>query len=348
MVAEETDVRAIYWKHLTTAERRQLGNVSNVDSAAGGGARDLRCRPHEAFKAVFGGHELGRDARSTVNETIVHYVDSGGQDRSYTLQYSVNDPDAARSNETRIRRAGDCPALLPAAISEPPDAHAGPSPREDYGGTVAADFILIAERLADGQVRLRLVRGGELHLEHSQIELAVRSGRQGGREFEPGLVPSRQIQLPPEIEDALDAVAEAAGKPKASPFPRLPAEVKSAIENLAMSRAIEHYKAAGWHEVEDVSARHLGFDLLCTQPGQEMHVEVKGTQTTGIRVPLTPNEVAHARLADNVALFVLANITVALSDGPPIASGGDAIVLEPWEIDSGELRPVGYMYTLPE
>jgi hypothetical protein len=59
--------------------------------------------------------------------------------------------------------------------------------------------------------------------------------------------------------------------------------------------------------------------------------------------------VDHARQQyPRLALFVLANIEIAWrADGQHQASGGVAHIVEPWAIDSGELAPVGYRYTVP-
>jgi hypothetical protein len=106
-----------------------LGNASNADPSAGGGARDLRCRPAEMLRRTLRGHELRRDPRSRVYEVEVSYLDAAGQQRPYLLEYSVNDPDASRPNETRIRRAGYFPLLAPAALADPPRADEEPGVR---------------------------------------------------------------------------------------------------------------------------------------------------------------------------------------------------------------------------
>jgi len=129
--------------------------------------------------------------------------------------------------------------------------------------------------------------------------------------------------------------------------PGLNAAGRKAVELLAMSAAAAHFRRAGWRVDASVHT-HQPYDLRCTRPGRpELHVEVKGTTTSGARVLLTRNEVAHARATyPDVALFVLAGITL----GPRpeyAASGGRATVLHPWRLDDAGLEALGFEYTLP-
>ena len=76
---------------------------------------------------------------------------------------------------------------------------------------------------------------------------------------------------------------------------------------------------------------------------------MKGTTSRWDAVLLTPNEVEHARSFPNVALFLLAEITV-IRDAEAAAieaTGGRATIYEPWKIDEGSLHPVGYEYAVP-
>ena len=184
MTQNQPGVVSIYWKQLTTPERRQLGNASNAEETVGGGARDLRCRPAADFHEVLQGSRTRRDARSTVYEAEVFYVDDG-QEETYTLEYSVNDPDASRANETRIRRAGYCPAWAEAAMTDPPEPRdvSQPTPPENYGGDLVSDYIVYIARRGDGRVFVGLIKGENLPEQHSAIESAIRSARQGGRTF---------------------------------------------------------------------------------------------------------------------------------------------------------------------
>jgi hypothetical protein len=115
--------------------------------------------------------------------------------------------------------------------------------------------------------------------------------------------------------------------------------------DITLPQAI-YFLDEGW-EVVDVHGKE-SYDLRCLGDGAEKHVEVKGTTTEGVEVILTPNEVAHARDHPEVALFVLARISVERTDdGAVHAWGGSPIVLDQWEIDAGVLRPVGFRYQLP-
>lgn len=155
----------------------------------------------------------------------------------------------------------------------------------------------------------------------------------------------------PEVFEAAEGVEKAAGQSPGSSRRRslgqgfaTDQEAKVAIESHAMNAAVAHYSMA-W-TVEDVHGSE-SFDLRCTRANEELHVEVKGTTTPGRAVLLTPNEVDHARAYPNIALFVLADVVVERNDrGRAIgASGGVANVYEPWRIDDGTLKPLGYEYS---
>ena len=129
---------------------------------------------------------------------------------------------------------------------------------------------------------------------------------------------------------------------------RVSPEVRTAIEGYAMERAKAYYERRGW-SVEDVSASRP-YDLHCTKPGgKELRVEVKGTTGGGSEVLLTPNEVTHAREHyPRVALFVVAGVeTSDESGGLSVTGGGAERDYEPWQIDEGDLAPLGYSYALP-
>lgn len=59
---------------------------------------------------------------------------------------------------------------------------------------------------------------------------------------------------PPEIADAREVISELAGRSAIGQGFRVDSRHRRAIENYAMRRACEHYRAEGW-SVEDVSAR---------------------------------------------------------------------------------------------
>jgi len=160
---------------------------------------------------------------------------------------------------------------------------------------------------------------------------------------------ARQGPLTPRPEAAVieDAVGAAAARRRAGRGQsyQLDQQVKVAVEAHAMNLAIEFYEKS-WI-VEDVHGSE-SFDLRCTRGDTELHVEVKGTTTDGAEVLLTPNEVAHARSHPDVALFVVIRIHIERhDDGRVTASGGRKVVFHPWDIDAGDLVPVGYKYRLP-
>jgi hypothetical protein len=144
----------------------------------------------------------------------------------------------------------------------------------------------------------------------------------------------------------LSSVEVAAGRAPRRPRPRLTAAERRAVEVLAVSRATEHFEADGWR-VRNVGAR-ASYDLRCYKEDARLHVEVKGTTSPGETVVFTRNELAHAKGTDaDLALFVLADVTLSTGPGGPIAAGGRPIVLSPWVLEEADLVPVGYEYWLP-
>lgn len=91
------------------------------------------------------------------------------------------------------------------------------------------------------------------------------------------------------------------------------------------------------------------YDLICRRGLEVKHVEVKGTTSDGADVILTPNEVAHARRLEHVALFILSNVLVERADdGAATATGGVRHIYDPWHIDDGTLIPLGFRYRVPD
>ncbi len=115
-----------------------------------------------------------------------------------------------------------------------------------------------------------------------------------------------------------------------------------------MNEASKYYIAQGWL-VQNVSA-YRSYDLYCSRPdGKELHVEVKGTSTDGSGVLLTRNEVTHAHAYyPLVSLFIVANVQLQrANDGTCIASGGQNIVREPWNLNEKDLSALTYSYRVP-
>lgn len=162
---------------------------------------------------------------------------------------------------------------------------------------------------------------------------------------------------------AMEAAAWAAsGTSAGQGFSVNPAE-KVAVEMRAMAAARSYFADHGWLEDQaDADAyKHESFDLVLRRCGEVKHVEVKGTTQmpkelldTGIGVFLTPNEVDHARgqcraavKCQSVALFILFGIKLTTAPNePPTAAGGSSLVHDPWNLDSGTLKPAVYRYVV--
>jgi hypothetical protein len=100
--------------------------------------------------------------------------------------------------------------------------------------------------------------------------------------------------------------------------------------------------------VEDVSRRE-SCDLFCTRDNQRLHVEVKGTVSSGEEVFLTAGEVRFARSHEaGMALFVLHSIQLSGAGSSINATGGTPIIHQPWQIDGSRLSPVAYTYSVPQ
>jgi hypothetical protein len=135
---------------------------------------------------------------------------------------------------------------------------------------------------------------------------------------------------------------------------------KVAIEMRAMAAARTYYAKLGWLEdaADSEAYKHNSFDLILHHNNEVKHVEVKGTtQKTdspdaGIRIFLTPNEVAHARgyckatvKCHSIGLFVLTDVRIAAGmDRSPAATGGNPRVYDPWHLVDGALEPIAYSY----
>ncbi|MFY1680341.1 MrcB family domain-containing protein [Micromonospora sp. WMMD730] len=125
---------------------------------------------------------------------------------------------------------------------------------------------------------------------------------------------------------------------------------RRAIEVYAEDCAIHELEQAGW-KVGRVGHLHRGYDLECTRPdGAALHVEVKGTQTRGEEVTLTPGEVRHNQDQEKCpaahGLYVVSEIQVQPGD-PVVCSAGRPQFTTPWLIDAADLVPREYSYRVP-
>jgi MrcB-like, N-terminal domain/Domain of unknown function (DUF3883) len=126
-------------------------------------------------------------------------------------------------------------------------------------------------------------------------------------------------------------------------------QVRVAIEKYAEDAALAILEMDGW-TVKRVGPLHLGYDLECTKELASLHVEVKGTQTHGEEVVLTPNEVRHhqgaGQCSSQHALFVLADITVIQGEQISCQDGKPLMIL-PWRLEEAALTPTEYSYRIP-
>lgn len=91
-------------------------------------------------------------------------------------------------------------------------------------------------------------------------------------------------------------------------------ESNQATERAAIRVAREWLEARGWH-VRSVEADKVGYDLHCTKPRSELHVEVKGRAGAGQTFMLTRGE---CRLAEVDPHFVLFLVVLAKSQEPKL------------------------------
>ncbi len=122
-------------------------------------------------------------------------------------------------------------------------------------------------------------------------------------------------------------------------------ELRIAIEQYAVVKAIEFYRAAGALDVETLGKP---YDLRVTFVNRELHVEVKGSSSTADAVLLTANEVTHAHEYRHVDLFVVDQIEAARdTNGQLELRGGRERHWEQWSPDLSSLVPLQYRHTLP-
>ena len=119
-------------------------------------------------------------------------------------------------------------------------------------------------------------------------------------------------------------------------------ELRKKIEEYSVSKAIQYFKRHKY-SVKNVGGTK-SYDLDCSKDGDTLRVEVKGTQTTGDSIILTPNEVRNAK-KHKTALYVLHSIKVDMVRKNYRLSGGDEKIINPWKInEQGKLKVLSYMY----
>lgn len=126
---------------------------------------------------------------------------------------------------------------------------------------------------------------------------------------------------------------------------RVSPELRKALEDYSVEMAVRHFRGLEY-SVEKVG-RTRCYDLECRKGNEVLRVEVKGTQSEGRSVILTPNEVESAK-QHRTALYICHGIQVTTKWKKKFRlAGGIASVLDPWNIQQhGRLKPVTYTYDL--
>ncbi len=126
---------------------------------------------------------------------------------------------------------------------------------------------------------------------------------------------------------------------------KITSELRKQIEEYSVSKAIKYFRKLKY-SVKNVGGTK-SYDLECLKNGNLLRVEVKGTQTFGESVILTPNEVRNAK-KHKTALYVFHSIRADKDRKRYTLSGGKERVINPWEIKKqGRLKTLSYMYYLP-
>lgn len=147
----------------------------------------------------------------------------------------------------------------------------------------------------------------------------------------------------PEVGDAIAAV-ESVSNPRRKFGRRFTAEENAAIEARAVLVTRQHFENELGYKTEDVGT-YESYDVRASNGQEVLKVEVKGTTTDGANVVLTRNEVNLQRVEHpNNALAVVRSITLDRSGDQPIATGGELVLVMPWEINEGGLSPIAYDY----
>ena len=121
-------------------------------------------------------------------------------------------------------------------------------------------------------------------------------------------------------------------------------KLRKELENYSVEKAIKYFVRKGY-SVKNVG-KFKSFDLECIKDGIVLHVEVKGTQTTGQSVILTCNEVRNANKYPT-ALYLLHSIKVKKARKNYVLSHGIERIFNPWKISNqGQLTPLSYSYII--
>lgn len=127
-------------------------------------------------------------------------------------------------------------------------------------------------------------------------------------------------------------------------------ERRRAIERHAMSVASAHYAELGYN-VTDTSSTYP-FDLRCVKDDQQKRVEVKGTQSLGMKVDVTVAEVESARQGQHEGystdLFIVHSISLVGEGQSVDAAGGIVRKIENWNPNESDLQAVVYRHQVAQ
>ncbi len=123
-------------------------------------------------------------------------------------------------------------------------------------------------------------------------------------------------------------------------------QLRKLIEEYSVKKAIKYFEKLKY-SVKNVGGTK-SYDLECSKNGDLLRVEVKGSQTNGESVILTPKEVRNAK-NHKTALYVLHSIRVDMIRKRFKLSMGKGKIIKPWDINKqGKLKTLSYMYFLPD
>ena len=121
-------------------------------------------------------------------------------------------------------------------------------------------------------------------------------------------------------------------------------EKRLIIEKYAMNQCREYFEKRGYI-LKDVSSVY-SYDFEATKgPSEKLFIEVKGTQTEGINIILTKNEVEMAnKYPSKMVLFLVHSIEL----GKRKIKRSAIKIVKPWVVSQSRLTPICYSYSLGE
>lgn len=159
------------------------------------------------------------------------------------------------------------------------------------------------------------------------------------RAIELGRTPEAEPLDVQQAQIAIEAIAKPSKALVGQGF-GLTAPQRKLVEDHAMEMAKAWLMAHGYENIQDVSGSQ-SCDFWAQKEGADHYVEVKGTTGGFGTILLTANEVElHRDLHPDNVLMVVHNID--LVDQRSRAMGGQLVVLEGWDINTAELRPLSY------